>query len=55
MYGQVDNKWTALHIAIQDKNEDTVKALIEVGADLNVKDAEGKTPGKQGGPVTHTL
>jgi serine/threonine-protein phosphatase 6 regulatory ankyrin repeat subunit B len=35
---------TALHIAVKASNNPLVRALLELGADLSVKDSNGKTP-----------
>lgn len=36
--------WTALHYAAFHSEEEMLKYLIELGADLNIKTAKGKTP-----------
>ena len=36
--------WTALYGAAQYGHIDVVKALIEVGADVNYSDCDGNTP-----------
>lgn len=35
---------TALHKAVQEKQGEIVKLLISIGADVNVKDGDGRTP-----------
>lgn len=39
-----DSQTTALHWAVQSKNEAIVEALIEAGSDINARDAKGDTP-----------
>jgi ankyrin repeat protein len=36
--------WTPLHVAIENKDRWAVRFLVERGANLNVKDAEGRRP-----------
>eukprot|EP01121_Diplochlamys_sp_Union-15-3_P004146 TRINITY_DN14127_c0_g1_i1.p1 TRINITY_DN14127_c0_g1~~TRINITY_DN14127_c0_g1_i1.p1 ORF type:complete len:189 (-),score=25.05 TRINITY_DN14127_c0_g1_i1:43-537(-) len=39
-----NNEWTALHLAaFIGKNSETVKALIDIGVDINALDAQGRT------------
>ena len=36
--------WTALHLAVQRANREMIELLLNVGADVNAKSAEGMTP-----------
>ncbi len=36
--------WTALHLAARDNNERLVRILLDAGAEVNAKTANGKTP-----------
>jgi len=40
------DKQTALHVAAGLNNEEFVELLIKSGADISIKDNEGKTPGQ---------
>jgi ankyrin repeat protein len=45
--GNPDNtlgKWTALHECVRERNAEMAKILIENGAKLEIKDADGETP-----------
>ena len=39
-----DLGWTYLHAAVNFRRDDVVKILVEMQADLNIKDSSGKTP-----------
>ena len=36
--------WTALHVAVEDSQVDTVKRLLDAGAKKDIQDTKGLTP-----------